>query len=124
MSRPSSIFGVVFAVATFASPALASGDSPVDAANRYEEPHVFLKRILESKDSDKAILAALERFVQVGDPEKDMERRLGRMKTPLPNFSLVGGICWSFYRFECGLGVICNWGKVDTIYYLDRKLVK
>src|SRR5260370_609973 len=102
MLRPSAILGVLFAVTTLASPSLASGDSSVDAANRYEEPHVLIKRILDTKDSDRARLAALVRFVKVGDPEYDLVRRLGKQKSDLPPLPDPGEC---YYSFECGLDV-------------------
>ena len=114
MLRPCAILGVLFAVATFACPALASGDSPVDSANRYERPQVVIKRILESDRPDAAKGVALRRFAQVGDLECLLDRKLGKPKKVF-NLTPTNGRN-ELYFYESGLAVRCIEMKVIAIY--------
>jgi hypothetical protein len=71
----------VWIVAMVAPLALASGDlglaSSTVMANRFDPPQTQIKRILLSDRTDKARLAALAKFVQIGDTENALRMRLG-----------------------------------------------
>jgi len=112
MLRPSAILGVLFALSTFACPALGSGDPSVETAN--EDPQVVIKRILESDrpNAEKAI--ALRQFVQLGDSESMLDRKLGK---PWIVLGLIPEGRGRIYQYEFGLIVVCELMKIEKISY-------
>jgi hypothetical protein len=99
-----------------ATAAQASGDTdtlaPSAMANRYEPQQVFIKRILESDRSAKSKLAAIARFVKIGDSIDGLEKQLGQ---PQVSFGVVRGIWVRDYK--SGLRVESVEEKVTAILH-------
>jgi hypothetical protein len=67
MAKLSTILGALFAVAAFTLSARASGDPPLDTANRYEIRPADIIRILFSDRSERDKNAAIARIKKISD---------------------------------------------------------
>jgi hypothetical protein len=100
-----------------AGSAVAIGETetltPSRTAN--EHPDVLIKRILESRRSKEAKLAAIAQFVKLGDLVDGLENRLGKPKKLERH---ANNDCALFY--ETGLGVISRDHEVIAIFFLTH----
>jgi hypothetical protein len=117
ISRMSRLQAAIVSLLIVAASAHASGDTdalaPAGMANRVEPSQVVIKRILESDRPNAAKLAALARFVKIGDGLNGLEKRFGYPgKTFFHNWRAQ-----AIYFRESGLVVRYSDGKVTSLIY-------